>query len=279
MRRFLVLSVLIGAAVLPPNAARGQSTISATVVEHTTFGEVSARTLADHWGLQPDEITKYRDYMAVEGCYFYGHLDPVMVLGLIETDPTQRARYAEKYLLAERKRIEQQTGFATLVVAAQLKRFGLEPPVDFSRMPQAQNSPGYLQSRAERLNPPGAASVPVPAPVAPPAAARAPVRLQPGDTVDLLVTAGCEAACYEKLSEVLRTPDIKVHLYGRNFTETPALVAWLERWPAAGLDPAARTAAAARIEPRRYDAVIFEGYPLASPMALLRRDGVVIGAL
>jgi hypothetical protein len=135
MRWLLVLSVLIGAAALPPDAARGQSTIAATAVEHTTFGEVSARTLADRWGLQPDEITRYRDYMAVEGRYFYSHLDPVMVLGLIETEPARRARYAEKYVLAERRRIEQQTGFATLVAAMQLKRFGLEPPVDFARLP------------------------------------------------------------------------------------------------------------------------------------------------
>lgn len=276
MRWLLALSVLIGAAALPPNAARGQSTIAATAVEHTTFGEVSARTLADHWGLQPDEIAQYRDYMAVEGRYFYSHLDPVMVLGLIETEPARRARYAEKYVLAERRRIEQQTGFATLVAAVQLKRFGLEPPVDFARLPQAQNSPAYGQARAERLNPRPASPALSP-PVVPPAE---PVSLRAGDTVDLLVTAGCETPCYDQLSEVLKTPGVKVHLYGRGFQDTPALVAWLERWPAAGLAAAARAAAAARIEPRRYDAVVFAGIDVARPpVALLRRQGAVIGTL
>ena len=53
----------------------------------------------------PEEVAHYRQYMRVEGRYFYAHLDPVMTLGIIETDPVQRARYAGLYLEAERERV------------------------------------------------------------------------------------------------------------------------------------------------------------------------------
>lgn len=263
---------LLGVLAAP---ARAQSGIGATAIEYTALGEASAKELADHWGLKPEEVEKYRSYMRLEGRYFYAHLDPVMVLGIIEADPERRARYAEQYLEGERKRIAAQTGFAKLAAAVQLKRYGLEAPVDFSAMPQAANSPGYLQARQDRLapQPPRPPSQGVPFPVAGPAVPRA------GDTVDLLVVADCPA-CYERLSAVLKTPEVRVNLYGRGFKDPAELVAWLERWPGEGLAPAERAAAAKRIEPRRYDPVVFDGHDLQRPpVALLRRGGAVIGRL
>ena len=103
--------------------------------------------------------------------------------------------------------------------------------------------------------------------------------MQAGDTLDLLITPDCEGPCYDKLSEALKVAGVRVHLYGRHFKNTPALVGWLERWPAAGLDPDDRAAAAARIVPRRFDPVVFDGYPLSPPLALLRRNGAVVGTL
>ena len=91
--------------------------ITATTVEHSRLGAVSDEAFAWHWGLTAEAVAKYRAYMNVEGRYFYAHLDPVMVLGIIETDPVQRSQYAETYLKAERQRVSDQTGFAALVAA------------------------------------------------------------------------------------------------------------------------------------------------------------------
>jgi integrating conjugative element protein (TIGR03759 family) len=271
MRRVpIALAVL--AAALPAGPARPQPPdIAATTIEHTAFGEASPRALADHWGLPEDDIVRYRQYMQVEGRYFYAHLDPVMVLGLIETDPGRRARYAEKYLEGERRRIAEQTGFARLVAAMQRQRSGLEPPVDFATLPQAAHTPEYQAARAARPAPPA------PGPATSPPVAATPPALQAGDTVDLWVEAGCEAACYAKLTEVLQTPGVQVRVYGRGFPDAAALVAWLERWPAVGFAAAARADAARRIEPRRFDPVLFAGLDgLRPPVALLRRAGVAM---
>lgn len=269
----LALALLVGLAAAPL-AARAQSGIGATAVEYTALGEPNAREVAEHWGLKPEEVEKYRAYMRLEGRYFYAHLDPVMVLGIIETDPERRAKYAQKYLEGERQRIGEQTGFARLVARVQLQRFGLEAPVDFSVMPQAANAPEYRQARQDRLAPPPPPAGPVALPPLPgPAVPRA------GDTVDLLVVADCPA-CYERLAAVLKAPDVRVHLYGRGFKDPAELVAWLDRWPGEGFAPAERAAAAARIEPRRYDPVVFDGYDLQHPpVALLRRGGAVVGRL
>lgn len=256
-----------------PLPLSAQSTLSATTIEHTQFGEVSDQALAEHWKLSPQEIAGYRRYMKLEGRYFYAHLDPVMVLGIIETDPVQRARYAGLYLEAERERIQEQTRFANLVASVQLKRYGLEAPVDFSILPQVANSPGYQAARAGH----GAAQAGLPAsPVTPAATPAEPVVLHAGDRVDLLVEPGCETACYDKIQSVLPVAGVKIRLYGRKFDDEKALVAWLERGPLGRLDADAR----GRIEPRRFDPLIFSGVDISHPpVTLLRRNGAVVGTL
>ncbi|TVR65506.1 MAG: hypothetical protein EA420_03045 [Candidatus Competibacteraceae bacterium] len=271
MRRPAVLAALMVPAVLaaaPVAGAREPTTLSATTLEHTAFGPVDARALAAHWGLREADVARYRRYMALEGRYFYAHLDPVLVLGLIETDPEQRVRYAERYLAGERRRIGEQTAFANLVADVQRRRYGREPPVDFSILPQAAGSPEYRQARARRLGLPPPPDAPAPPHPVPPE----PATLQAGDTVDFLVEPHCRTACYDRLRAILANPKVRVLLYGRGFPDDAALVAWLEQWP----DPAPE--AVARVEPRRFDPVVFAGHALAPlPVALLRRRGVVVG--
>ncbi|HOW80581.1 MAG TPA: hypothetical protein PK406_14145 [Verrucomicrobiota bacterium] len=274
MGRWRSAALLAGLVSLPLDLW-AQAVISATPVEHTVFGPVDDRALAAHWGLKPEEVQRYRDYMRVEGRYFYRHLDPVMVLGILEADPARRARYAEQYLEGERRRVEQQTGFASLVAATQLKRYGREALFDFSKLPQAAGSPNYLRARANR--PGSAPAVALSLPPAAPGAAAPPAIPQAGDTVDLLVAPDCRAPCHDKLNELLKTPGVRILVYGRGFQDPPALVAWLEQRPATPDLPRADE----RIEPRRFDAVVFG--PAAEratpPLALLRRHGVVIGTL
>ena len=230
--------------------------------------------------------------MAVEGQYFYRHLDPVMVLGLIETDPAQRTRYAEKYLETERRRIEAQIRFATLAATVQFQRFGLEKWVDFSTLRGARARSGDLATRARpdaggngAFSPvapaPGATRPRAARPTAPGALAasppRAPVQPQAGDTVDVLVEPDCGVACYQKLAELLKIPEVRIRIYGRHFKDTPAFIAWLEQRPG---DAATRAADAKRLEPRRFDPLLFSGIStLKAPVALWRRQGALLSPL
>ena len=259
------------------NGPAHAAAITATPVEHTRFEEVSDEAFARHWSLTAEDVTKYREYMNVEGRYFYAHLDPVMVLGIIETDPVKRGQYAENYLKAERQRVSDQTGFAALVAATHLKRFGREAVFDFSKLPQAAHRPGYGRARADRLGlttPPAFSLRPANPVQGDPVAAAPPVIPQAGDTVDLLIDADCQEACYEKLNQVLKTPGVRIQVYGRGFKDTQGLLAWMEKWP---ITAEVRATEATRIAPRRFDPLVFSGWGDGkSPVALLRRQGAVL---
>ena len=248
-----------------PLAAAAASPVTATALDYT---QVTEADLADHWSLEQADIRRYRNYMAREGQFFYAHLDPIMVLGIIESDPKRRTRYAEQYLMAERQRIEAQTAFAQAVGAAQFRLFGKEKYVDFSRLPQAAAAmPSHPPALAAAR--PAIRSLP----------RLDPAGLQAGDTVDLLVDAACQAACYDRLRALLQRPTLTIALYGRDFADPTALVTWLEAGQTSWTD-AERQAAAARIQPRRFDPLVFAGVQLtAPPLALVRRHGRIVGRL
>ena len=283
---------LAGLLACSLGAVHAQTTLTETPVHYSTWGPASDAALAAHWGLTAEDVKRYHHYMAVEGQYFYRHLDPVMVLGLIETDPAQRTRYAEKYLETERRRIEAQIRFATLAATVQFQRFGLEKRVDFSTLRGARNSPGDLAARASSgaggngaFSPvapsPGAHRPLAARPAAPgkiaPSPPRAPVEPQAGDTVDLLVEPDCGAACYAQLAELLKIPKVRIRVYGRGFKEIPDFIAWLEQRPG---DAATRATEAKRLEPRRFDPLLFGGVSTRkAPVALWRRQGAVLSPL
>ena len=255
----------IAALLALPLAAAAAPPVTATALDYT---QVTEADLADHWSLEQADIRRYRNYMALEGRFFYTHLDPIMVLGIIESDPKRQARYAERYLMAERQRIEAQTAFAQAVGAAQFRLFGKEKYVDFSRLPQAAAAmPSHPPALAAAR--PAIRSLP----------RLDPAGLQAGDTVDLLVDAACQAACYDRLRALLQRPTLTIALYGRDFADPTALVTWLEAGQASWTD-AERQAAAARIQPRRFDPLVFAGVQLtAPPLALVRRHGRIVGRL
>ena len=283
---------LAGLLACSLGAVRAQTTLTETPVHYSTWGPASDAALAAHWGLTAEDVQRYHHYMAVEGQYFYRHLDPVMVLGLIETDPAKRTRYAEQYLEAERRRIAAQVSFATLAATVQFQRFGWEKRVDFSTLRGAPARSGDLAARARPDAGGNGAFSPV-APTlnthrltvarqgAPDATAtsrpRASVKPQAGDTVDLLVEPDCGAACYQKLAELLKIPKVRIRVYGRHFKDTPAFLAWLEQRPGAA---ATRAADAQRLEPRRFDPLLFSGIStLKAPVALWRRQGALLSPL
>lgn len=266
--------VLLGTYGL--GVVHAQTTLTDTPVHYSTWGLASDAALAAHWGLTAEDVKRYHHYMAVEGQYFYRHLDPVLVLGLIETDAAQRTRYAEKYLEMERRRIAAQIRFATLAATVQSKRFGLEKLVDFATLGGAR-----LGYRAAPVGAPVAASpvadVPPPAPALDPPPRPAPATPQAGDTIDLLVTPDCTTHCYAKLAELLKIPEVRIQVYGRGFQDHHAFVAWLNHRPGAAT---LSVAEAKRLEPRRFDPLLFRGVStLKAPVALWRRQGALLAPL
>ena len=247
-------------------------TISHTPIASTRFEPVSDEALAEHWQLGAEDIEKYRRYMALEGRYFYGHLDPIMVLGIIETDVGKRREYADKYLQGERRRVSEQVSFATLVAARSLLLYGSEPLFDFAALPQATASPSFQSARAERQT---MAAAVAQTPFLP--SSTAVVTLASGDTVALLVTPQCLAPCYALLDQILHTDGVEVEVHGRGFADTDALIAWLGFWKA---EPPQRQTHSERIQLKRFDPLLFSGYERAQPpLALVRRAGRVVGAL
>ncbi|MCB1769439.1 MAG: hypothetical protein KDJ31_07055 [Candidatus Competibacteraceae bacterium] len=259
--------IMAAALLALPLAARAAPPITATALDYTPITDAA---LAAHWGLEQADVARYRNYMTREGRFFYTHLDPIMVLGIIETDPQRQARYAERYLMAERQRIEAQTAFAQAVGAAQRRLFGPEKYVNFSRLPQAAASlPSHPSAPGSAPPHPAIRSLP----------RIDPAGLQAGDTVDLLVDAACQDACYDRLRALLQRPTITIALYGRDFADPTALVTWLEAGQASWTD-AERQAAAARVQPRRFDPLVFaHAEQVAPPLALVRRNGALIGRL
>jgi len=174
--------------------------------------------------------------------------------------------------MAERQRIEAQTAFAQAVGAAQLRLFGQEKYVDFSRLPQAA-APVARPSLVTARGSAPSRSDPAPIPRADPATLRA------GDTVDVRVDAACQAECFDRLRTLVQIPDVHVLLYGRDFPDAAALVTWLEAGLASWTE-VERQAAATRIQPRHFDPVVFADLAgTAMPLALVRRNGALIGRL
>ena len=119
-------AALFGLSLAAIAADSGQSTISFTTINQQSF--------QSDWGLTDDEFEQYRNYMASTGRYYYTHLDPLMVLGFIETDPGKRDRLAERYLIESRRRIEQELSFVQEIQHAQKRLFPSNRLYDFSKV-------------------------------------------------------------------------------------------------------------------------------------------------
>ncbi len=201
-----------------------------------TFINVSDADAARHFNLSDPEWKKYQRYMALEGRYFYSQLDPVMVLGIIEGDPQRRAAYAEKWLQAERSRVNQQVDFANLVAKTQMRIYGNEKLVDFNKLPwggaqdfnpdelvkdwqpPTQTAPPAMQViPAEKLKGGDQYVEPVP-PIS--------TEFMPGDEVWLVVDGNVCQNCKTQLEDFLPLSQLTpIRIYGMN-TPIEVLTGW-----------------------------------------------------
>ena len=107
--------------------------ITETQITHLTLSD---QEQADHWKLSLDEWQDYQKYMAIEGKYFYSHLDPVTTLSIVTKDPKTRLRYIGLSVLKERDRVDAEVSFANDAFRVQRDLFGEEDLFDFNKIPQ-----------------------------------------------------------------------------------------------------------------------------------------------
>lgn len=107
--------------------------ITETQITHLTLSD---QEQADHWKLSLGEWQDYQKYMAVEGKYFYSHLDPVTTLSIITKDPKERLRFIGLSVLKERDRVDAEVSFANDAFRVQRDLFGEEDLFDFNKIPQ-----------------------------------------------------------------------------------------------------------------------------------------------
>ena len=113
--------------------AQNKGGITETQITHLTLSD---QEQADHWKLSLDEWQGYQKYMAVEGKYFYSHLDPVTTLSIITKDPKERLRFIGLSVLKERDRVDAEVSFANDAFRVQRDLFGEEDLFDFNKIPQ-----------------------------------------------------------------------------------------------------------------------------------------------
>lgn len=115
------------------DSALNKDGITETQITHLTLSD---KEQADHWKLSLDEWQNYQKYMAIEGKYFYSHLDPITTLSIITKDPKERLRFIGLSVLKERDRIDAEVNFANDAFRVQRDLFGEEDLFDFNKIPQ-----------------------------------------------------------------------------------------------------------------------------------------------
>ncbi|RUM93767.1 MAG: TIGR03759 family integrating conjugative element protein [Thiothrix sp.] len=125
MLRLLLLFLFL---VLPAHAVE-------TVEHDTQNGETTSietrqidqkslnKKHAKNWGLSVDQWVRYQSYMDQTGKYFYKHLDPVFVSGLISSTEEERKALADLYAQQEYDRTQKLISFDRAYRAAFKKRY------------------------------------------------------------------------------------------------------------------------------------------------------------
>ncbi len=106
--------------------------IKETQITHLTLSD---KEQAEHFKLSVEDFEKYKKYMALEGKYYYSHLDPVTTLAIIEKDPKNRKYYMSLAVMRERDRVDAEVSFANDSYRIQRDLFGSEDFFDFNKLP------------------------------------------------------------------------------------------------------------------------------------------------
>lgn len=88
------------------------------------------RALAKKWKLKDSDWLKYKDIMEGPRGIWSPGLDPLTALGVSETDPLERKRYAELWIEMESKRYELEIAFEVERMKAAKRIFGDQKVID-----------------------------------------------------------------------------------------------------------------------------------------------------
>ena len=154
----------------------------------TETGSVEIESLArdkasaERWGLSLEQWQRYETYMEQEGRYFYDHLDPVFVAGLIAETDIERRQLAELYARQELERTRRLIAFQDDFTRA-MKRLGADRMIlSVAKMKELFGDSGKALAMDEQP--------------------------KPGDRIALFVSSACGSRCegvfsyhYRKLSK------------------------------------------------------------------------------
>lgn len=215
---------------------------------------MTAEEQAALWQLSLEQWQRYESYMAQTGKYFYKHLDPVFVAGLIAENDRERREIAELYAQQEYDRTRRLIAFQDDFTRAMKKLHGDEPLVSLAKL---ENLLGDFSRRAKREGKP-----------------------KPSDRVTLFITDGecadCDSAFkthYKRLGGRY-PPGLVLDLYFVGTKDNGAIQAWARRME---IDPAMVRAGTITLnhDDDRYPRF---GSP-ELPAAFLMREGKVVGRL
>ena len=130
----VVLSTLVQAQV-SPSAFSGSSQIdsgSSSSLDRNSPDILTneEKSLAKQWMLEESDWTKYKQIMSGPRGVWSPGLDPLTALGVSETDPKERARYAEIWMKVESRRMELELAFEVERQKAAQQLLGTKPVID-----------------------------------------------------------------------------------------------------------------------------------------------------
>lgn len=152
MRRallWLAMSVTLSSPVVVADSSRveaADSTAAPSTFSDSRVKEALDRlsedekSLAKQWMLTEKDWVKYKRIMAGPRGIWSPGLDPITALGVMETDPAERRRYAEIWMKMEAKRAELELAFEVERMAASQQVLGERPVVNNEKWVQEWNA-------------------------------------------------------------------------------------------------------------------------------------------
>lgn len=152
MRRALfwvAMSVTLSSPVLAEDSSRPE--VADSTAAPSKFSDSSVedaierlseeeKTLAKQWMLTEKDWVKYKRVMAGPRGIWSPGLDPITALGVMETDPAERRRYAKIWMKMEAKRAELELAFEVERMAASQLVLGGRPVVNNDKWVQQWNA-------------------------------------------------------------------------------------------------------------------------------------------
>ncbi|MCL2897157.1 TIGR03759 family integrating conjugative element protein [Brenneria tiliae] len=125
---------LLFACAIPLAQAATETVTDTTHIAEKPLSELSS---AQHWGLTPEEWTRYEQLKRGERGIWSPDLDPLTTLGVEAATDAERRKYADLLVEKEFQRVEKELAFQRAYDAAWKRRFPDVLPVAAASLPTA----------------------------------------------------------------------------------------------------------------------------------------------